>query len=319
MGARFKDLSPVFVKALEDAIQRPNINEFKLQDVARVIRGFGQMGARYLELPRGLLDPLLARVGTSMSNQEITDVLTGLATMEASWAKIPQFHMERIVSTVEFVTLSMSPKQLASSMHAMALLCFDFRINLAINKWKTDMLWKAISVLVHWFGKADRSKLDAGDQQLFAIFFSWLSTLPGGNELIVKELGSKPAFDVLKDCPTALQLTVSAGILKALEQIRPMGKFQVTNEFDGLDGVWDMNVAFWQDGKLIALVDWNESYEHSGDDTKKRRSLFKAHLYALRYSGVATHLLRTEQVRSEEDAAKFAQDLLDNVGKKGLK
>lgn len=340
MGAPVQDMGPAFKIAVEKTLHRlhglESSDSFRQQEISTMLMGFAQMGASWSQLPAKMdIERFLVKLAPKMTARSVASAVYALGMMKVSCQGLRKGTLQAIAVAVDTTAPTMLPAAVGMCMYGLTLMCFDFQATSKgspVEKEKEQHMRTMINAIIKRFQSLSPEERKDQDARQVAIFFAWLSVVPGGKKLITKELGSRPTFSAFAaDAPTAAHLALSQALSQALnalqqedlpqDQQQPAGQqFQLTNGFDGLGNrLLPMDIAVHQNNgkKLIAFVEVGGRDQHSMSGKVQRIGQLKEFLYAKRFPGVPVYREGMHPVVMGEEPEASAKWLAERILKKG--
>lgn len=318
MDAPLHGMSPAFIKALHDDIVRctytsSNDDSFTAQQLFNLLQGLSKMSALWNHLPIDALEAALTQIAPELSRHGLASTLLSLGTMGAAWKSMQPCTLYALTEALKVHGPLMSSQEMANSMYGLALMFFDCQQQ-DDNQQAWSMLWEAIQTLTQRFSSFPRDGFIQCDTSQFSLFFELIATMPAGKQLIADALGQKPIFSSETHVPSVLHMAVAEALPKALSALQA-GSFRVVNEFSGINGAFEVDIAVYHADRLIALVEVDGSFHYTVDGGLRRIDHFKEHLYACQFPTVPLLRIRNEDCRERlhDQCSILAQKIIQRM------
>lgn len=150
------------------------------------------MAAPFAALPAASLKTVeKTMLDASCAPQSLSNLLLGLAKMDCKWSDLPVSTLGAILTAFERLVSGMDIEEVADCMHAFTLLCFDFT---DYDQERVELMWEMLTALIKEFDEVEFAECSPEGSLQCAMFFGWLTALPGGKEIYMEELGIRPQF-----------------------------------------------------------------------------------------------------------------------------
>jgi hypothetical protein len=187
-------------------------------------------------------------------------------------------------------------------MYSIALSTFDVPFVSPSSKSKKakmspqqSQLWSAYRVLLETFKQLDPADYSVENYDQYGMFFQLLKAIPGGKELVVDVLGYFPKLSgPCGTVPSKLHARTIHAMLRNLDYIKY--GFDVTNEFNGLDGVFPVDAAVYFKDELIAFIEIDGEFHYRQlGQVLRRKDRMKEFLYRHEYPNIPLFRIRDDQ------------------------
>lgn len=321
MGASFEEFPQAFWNAVSTQLQYLSSRQSWKnadRDIADIITGFSKMKTLWATpgVPRAALETLFVKSTANSCPINLVRSFYGLSTMEVSLNEL-QLDTVRTVSAAFEANALPSSQGVANYMYAVAIMSFDLLTRGAPStpeqEEKVQLFRTMLRSALRMFRTVSHDEYLLENCSQFSIFFAFLHVIPGGKELMMKELGSKPDLSQYRRLVERLPLHDTMAI--ALR--RRLGRYyRVVSGFDGLgSGAMPRDIAIFHNDMLMKFVEFNgNSHYHLVQDqlVLKRKHLLKEYIYSRLYPGVPT--ISRSDVSTQtmnKVAAELAQQIID--------
>lgn len=213
-------------------------------------------------------------------------------------------------------------------MYGLAVLSFDSDYSLPYdnldpailtqydNFESTLLLWYVHSKLISRFPLLSLDKCDAQTKVKIAIYFQFLQSHPNTNRLVMEILQKFPELDLSKNelgYTSSIHLQISNVLQEELNKVQE-GTFLVKNEFDGLQGVFPMDIAVFSENMPIAFVEVDGNFHYqipSKLDELRRKDRLKEMIYMNKFPNVKFY--RIPLHKSMKDVSAIGERLASKI------
>jgi hypothetical protein len=334
LGVQWSEMDPRLRSTLMTSLRDPNVFSSTLpacgQHVCNTLWGLAKMGVAWHTLPQeNLLRPLVS-VFKTLQAQETANAFYALAIMDASWTELSVEVRDALMNSRQFNKHDWLIQEVANVVYSLALLTCDFPYEPPGPGNSKDMkkLWAYHDEMIHLLSSYSVESFAIENYDQFSIYFEMLDAMPGGYDFVVERLGKIPTLSgPAATVPSRLHALTAHRMLEALNAL-PLGwplkpgmqpRFSIQNEFNGLRGVFPVDVAVYYDDRLIALVEIDGEFHYkvspldeaeegaigpprtlSAEDSKtlRRKDKLKELCYRKKYPDVDFFRIRDDQIEA---------------------
>jgi len=333
LGVQWVEMDPRLRNTLMSSLRDPNVFSSTLpscgQHVCNTLWGLAKMGVAWPSLPQeNLLRPFVA-VHKTLCAQETANAFYALAIMDAAWTGLSQEVQDALLFSRQYNKEDWLIQEVANVVYSLALLTCDFPYEPPgpSNTLEMKKLWAYHDEMITLFTSYSLESFAIENYDQFSIYFEMLTAVPGGYDFVVERLGKMPNLSgPTATVPSRLHALTAHRMLEALNAL-PMGwplkpgmepRFSIQNEFNGLRGVFPVDVAIYYDDRLVALVEIDGEFHYkvsplieseegtegqrvwTAEDSKtlRRKDKLKELCYRNKYPDVGYFRIRDDQIEA---------------------
>lgn len=159
-------------------------------------------------------------------------------------------------------------------------------------------LWSLHVSTLKAFREIDPTSYEKENYAQFAIYFEMMQAIPNCKQLVIDMLGYVP---VLSGPGGNVPSRLHSNIVRAMSDnlATKTKEFEIVNEFNGLNGVFPVDVALYAKDQLISLIEIDgEMFHYDSRENLNRKDQLKQFCYKVKYPDIPFIRIRSDKVNA---------------------